>query len=114
MSYKHFDFQKGVDVLGDEELFKMMLQRYRDELKTKAQGMRDAYKANDSKELRKVAHALKGSSGYVAAETLKDSCERIQKTIDTNGDDAPGIKAAFEEFDGIAIEAEKELDKIFA
>ena len=32
MSYKHFDIGKGVDMIGDEETFFMLLGRYKEEL----------------------------------------------------------------------------------
>eukprot|EP00386_Alphamonas_edax_P007369 GDKI01024523.1.p1 GENE.GDKI01024523.1~~GDKI01024523.1.p1 ORF type:complete len:113 (+),score=32.83 GDKI01024523.1:151-489(+) len=111
MSYKHFDFDKGADILGDEQMYKMMLNRYKDEFKSKVTVINDAWSKKDTKTLRTNAHSLKGSSGYVAATELFRICENIQKAIDKN-DDA-SLPKLMTEFATIAVEAGKELEAIF-
>ncbi|CEL96846.1 unnamed protein product [Vitrella brassicaformis CCMP3155] len=112
MSYKHFDIGKGAEIIGDEETFLMLLGRYKEELQTKVASILSAWDKKDYQTMRKDAHALKGSSGYAAADHLQRTCEAIQLAVDKNQLDS--LPQLIDDFRTVSTEAKDELDRITA
>uniref|UniRef100_A0A0G4IAF0 HPt domain-containing protein n=1 Tax=Chromera velia CCMP2878 TaxID=1169474 RepID=A0A0G4IAF0_9ALVE len=117
MSGKHFNMQKGADVMGGgpdgEMMHKMMLSKFGEEITSKRAALEAAMAAKDWPKMRSEFHSLKGSSSYVAADIIHDLCQRGQFTIDKKEGDweAEALKLA-NEFIAISEEALKELASI--
>lgn len=59
-------------------LLDRVIQHFRDDFPQKIAAMRDGAKQGDAMEVRKAAHALRGSSGQVGAVVVAKLCEQIE------------------------------------
>eukprot|EP00919_Chromeraceae_sp_WS-2016_P073478 GHVR01173746.1.p1 GENE.GHVR01173746.1~~GHVR01173746.1.p1 ORF type:complete len:120 (+),score=29.52 GHVR01173746.1:72-431(+) len=115
---KHFNVEKGSNLMGGGSeghmMYKMMLDKFTEELHNKAKAIHNAGVNENVKELRSAAHALKGSSTYVAADTIHELCQEIQLICDKH--DGPGwkenLKKLISEFDRVVSEAKVELKSL--
>jgi HPt (histidine-containing phosphotransfer) domain-containing protein len=78
MDYKEFDAAEVMTEFGDASVVAELAEIVRTDLATYAAGLDAAYAAGDLAEVRRLAHAVKGAAGNVAA---RDVC-RLASTID--------------------------------
>jgi HPt (histidine-containing phosphotransfer) domain-containing protein len=75
------DFNKAEAVEhagGDEELLKELLSVFLSEYPPLLAQIRDAIAQRDFRRLERVAHALKGAAGTVAASAASDAAQRLE------------------------------------
>lgn len=63
---------------GDEELFTELAELFRHEAPQKLSELRDALARGDTATVHRVAHGLKGSSGYVGGHGVEAAAQRLE------------------------------------
>ena len=67
---------------GTEAVMLRLLQKFRERAPATLTGLRRAAEAADWATLKRDAHSLKGSSGYVAASPLREAAIALEGTAD--------------------------------
>ncbi|RQW64198.1 Hpt domain-containing protein [Vibrio viridaestus] len=64
----------------DEESIRLLLTVFIEDHDGDLNKIKEAFNANQIKELKSISHALKGASGSIAAESLRQACAEIETT----------------------------------
>jgi len=68
-------------VAGDQPLYRKILYKFRDSQASALQAIRDALASDDRKRAAHLAHALKGVSGNIGANTLYETASRLESAL---------------------------------
>lgn len=76
------NIEKAIRDLGDEDLFKKLINDFDATLIKTLEDLRIAMDGIDYKEIRMKSHSLKGPSSYIQAERVRRSAEILQQFMD--------------------------------
>ena len=74
---------------GTEAVMLRLLQKFRERAPATLEGMRRAVEQSDWTTLKRDAHSLKGSSGYVAATALRDAALALERSATESAQGPP-------------------------
>ncbi len=95
-------------LLQDDALVVLILEQYRQDLPLQLERLREASAAEDMKEVARLAHKIKGSSGNVGAEllqemaseaeqaALREDCRVVDRVLAAIGAHLPQVKKEIE------------------
>jgi two-component system sensor histidine kinase/response regulator len=99
-------------VENDRELMREVLMIFKEDFPRHLQALREAVKSLDSKNVARVAHALKGMLANVAATEAAAAAAQLER-MGREGD-ATGFKEAFAAFESDAMKLLPQLDTYIA
>jgi HPt (histidine-containing phosphotransfer) domain-containing protein len=77
----------------DEELLREIVEVFLSDAPNHVEGIRAGLKAGDLEQVRRSAHAIKGASGNIAAESLREAAQHLERSA--KGGDPKRARAAF-------------------
>jgi signal transduction histidine kinase/DNA-binding response OmpR family regulator len=76
------DIAGGIRMIGgNEEIYRMVLQEYRDENNSVALELQERMQAKDYSQAVQIVHKIKGTSGSIGAKRLFDAASQLQKSL---------------------------------
>ncbi|MEN9867128.1 MAG: hypothetical protein RL748_2718, partial [Pseudomonadota bacterium] len=102
-----FDVQDGLQrMLGDQAMYRELLQRFRDSQGDSLGKLRRALQAGESKLAERLAHTLKGVAGMVAAKDLQLHAGQLENAIRASATD--------DELETLVVHLEHEMQALLA
>ena len=108
---KVIDRLRQLTMPGEPDVLTEVLQLFRDEVPKKLRALQTALGAGDAAEAARLAHSLKGSSGNIGADSMRDVCGRIDelaKSADL-GRVAPLVASLTDEYHRVELEIKQLL-----
>ncbi len=88
---------------GDEELYKMVIETYVEDIPLQIDNLRKAAETGNAEEVRRLAHSIKGASANIGALAIRDLALDLESRVALEGVAAAGgfaerFSVAFAEF----------------
>lgn len=95
------DVNDGIErVMGDRDLYRRMLRRFRSDYSNGALPIREALAANDRELAHRIVHTLKGATGMLGAHRLMERSVQLEEALRTgSGGEREALASLVTEFE---------------
>lgn len=95
------DVNDGIErVMGNRELYRRMLRRFRNDYSQGALPVREALAANDRALAHRIVHTLKGATGMLGAHRLMERAAQLEEVLRTgSGGEREALASLITEFE---------------